>query len=512
VLFQSSTTNGATDIGVLPNGTGTFGTLRAFGGSDPSNAQWVTLFCNGGSEARITSAYTGTPASGTYLPMTFYTGGSERMRIDTSGNLGLGVTPSAWGSTFKAFDFGTGSALGGYVGNAGTYFSSNGYFNGTNWIYKTTSGASYTLQYNGAHSWYTAPSGTAGNAISFTQAMTLNASGNLGIGTSSPTGSVSRLLTVQNTGTSSVGITTGDYSSGVTSMVSLIEAFGGRNDGNSTFGGRHGASYRRCDGTAIASGISIGYYAFGGQWGTDTSYQSSKLLYSASIAGVAEGSFTSASAMPTAITFRTGSTGEALSSVNTSYGTERMRIDSSGNLLLNTTSPAPNSYSTINSPGQAGNLALMVQHTATTSAVRGIGVKCPNFNGDDGYLFIGARSGGDVFYVRTNGNVTNVNNSYGAISDVSLKENIEDATPKLEDLLKVKIRNYNLIDDPRKTKQLGVVAQEVETVFPGIVEINTPPEGGVEVKSVKYSVFVPMLIKAIQELKAELDELKAKVK
>ena len=108
-----------------------------------------------------------------------------------------------------------------------------------------------------------------------------------------------------------------------------------------------------------------------------------------------------------------------------------------------------------------------------------------------------------VFYVNNNGNVANANNSYGSTSDVSLKENIVDATPKLANLLQVKIRNYNLKADPNKLKQIGVVAQELEEVFPGMIETDT--EG---LKSVKYSVFVPMLVKAIQELKAENDSLK----
>lgn len=116
------------------------------------------------------------------------------------------------------------------------------------------------------------------------------------------------------------------------------------------------------------------------------------------------------------------------------------------------------------------------------------------------------------FNVAGNGNVTNTNNSYGAISDIKLKENIVDATPKLADLMQVKVRNYNLKSDPEH-KQLGVIAQELEQVFPSMVEEvpDRDAEGndlGTTTKQVKYSVFVPMLIKAIQELKAEIDQLK----
>jgi hypothetical protein len=76
--------------------------------------------------------------------------------------------------------------VGSAIGNAGstttTWFSSNSYQNGTNWIYKNSAAASYYAQLAGQHQWFNAPSGTAGNAITFTQAMTLDASGNLLVG------------------------------------------------------------------------------------------------------------------------------------------------------------------------------------------------------------------------------------------------------------------------------------------------------------------------------------------
>jgi len=124
-------------------------------------------------------------------------------------------------------------------------------------------------------------------------------------------------------------------------------------------------------------------------------------------------------------------------------------------------------------------------------------------------------SDGDVrFVVFANGNVQNSNNSYGAISDQTKKENIVDATEKLESLKKVKIRNFNFIGDD--LKQIGVVAQELETIFPSMVEdIKDQDSEGVELetstKSVKYSVFVPILIKAIQEQQELIETLQTKV-
>jgi hypothetical protein len=112
------------------------------------------------------------------------------------------------------------------------------------------------------------------------------------------------------------------------------------------------------------------------------------------------------------------------------------------------------------------------------------------------------------FVVLPSGNVQNSNNSYGQISDRSLKENIVDTTSKLDKIKQVRIRNFNFIGDD--LKQIGVVAQELETVFPNLVETIDDQDMGLK-KSVKYSVFVPILIKAIQEQQEQIETLKAEV-
>ncbi len=123
--------------------------------------------------------------------LSFHTASVERMRIDASGNLGLGVTPSAWGSGPKAFQLPNGASFFN-DGTQSTYVGQNVYSNaGSKYI--ATAAASLYAQGSGAHIWFTAPSGTAGSAITFTQAMTLDASGHLLIGptVSSGTGGVS---------------------------------------------------------------------------------------------------------------------------------------------------------------------------------------------------------------------------------------------------------------------------------------------------------------------------------
>jgi hypothetical protein len=140
---------------------------------------------NGNADLRINSAFAGADVAAMGVvsahPLMFFTNNIERMRLDASGNLGLGVTPSAWGGGFKALEMTNGSLS---INGNGPYINQNAVFT-TDWVYKTTAAAAQYYQVVGTHAWLTAPSGTAGNAISFTQAMTLDANGNLLVGTTS---------------------------------------------------------------------------------------------------------------------------------------------------------------------------------------------------------------------------------------------------------------------------------------------------------------------------------------
>jgi len=91
VLIQTSTTNGTSALGVIPNGTATTASFGAFNTSDPANTSLLNVIATS-TEVGLRNAITGT---GTYLPMTFYTAGSERVRINTSGNVGIGSTGSS---------------------------------------------------------------------------------------------------------------------------------------------------------------------------------------------------------------------------------------------------------------------------------------------------------------------------------------------------------------------------------------------------------------------------------
>ena len=126
-------------------------------------------------------------------------------------------------------------------------------------------------------------------------------------------------------------------------------------------------------------------------------------------------------------------------------------------------------------------------------------------------------SNNPVIRFHADGSITNINNSYSGWSDIRLKENIVNTGPKLQDLLKVRVVNYNLKGLASTDKHIGVIAQELETIFPSLVSENEPSledikNGKTEsFKSVKYSCFTLMLIKALQEEQEIINKLDSRI-
>lgn len=409
-----------------------------------------------------------------YFGLGFFTDSSEKVRITQAGNVGIGTTsPSTIlhlsGSASELLTINSTNAN----GSANTYKQ-----NGTNvgWI---GNGANSLL--GGSNTDFTINGQTTVHlAIGGTSRMMVNSSGNVGIGTTSPLG---RLHVVDNANFFAASFTGGgSANSTAIGTAENVPAIAGYSSGGSS--------------------VNLSLQPYGGN----------VLIASRSSSG----------------TYRLQSFGE----------------------------------------GSTGSWSALFASGNSTS--NGISIyTLGNRSSDTTYTSISAGDDNATrFRVFGNGNVQNQNNSYGAISDIKLKENIVDATPKLEDLLKVKVRNYNLIGE--ESKQIGVIAQELEEVFPGMIDesedfenkevevidengdvvyktkqvlvseaveaeydeegneispaveavyetvITDEPEMetkqvslGTTTKSVKYSVFVPMLIKAIQEQQEQIEELKA---
>ena len=170
------------------------------------------------------------------------------------------------------------------------------------------------------------------------------------------------------------------------------------------------------------------------------------------------------------------------STANGAALTERFRIDDDGR--IDHFAHANNGYD-LHMPSNNTEAAYVVKQGSTNLA--------------DGTI---------SFTVSTNGDVTNTNNSYGQISDASLKENIVDANSQWNDIKAIKVRNFNFKESTNHLThtQIGVVAQEIETVSPSLVSETS--EG---IKSVKYSVLYMKAIKALQEAMTKIESLETRV-
>jgi hypothetical protein len=153
VMFQTSTVNGATSIGLMPNGSGGGGGINIFTAPDPANASLAQVLAIPGSDIRFTSSLTGT---GAFLPMTFHIGGAERLRIDTSGTTTLGGTSTA--PAFKVIP----------VASQTSWLTAVGSSTGYPYIFADGPAADlgFTIQAKGAGSVYLVAGGLVGAAIS----------------------------------------------------------------------------------------------------------------------------------------------------------------------------------------------------------------------------------------------------------------------------------------------------------------------------------------------------------
>lgn len=194
--------------------------------------------------------------------------------------------------------------------------------------------------------------------------------------------------------------------------------------------------------------------------------------------------------MPGRIVFLTAADGSQIP-------TERMRLDSRGNLLVGTNSPL--------------GVGVVLSPSATEPLV---GVTGTSTTGGSTYTLYSTGASAYRFYVTFGGVINATNTTITGISDQRLKENIRDLDDGLDAVMALKPRKFDWKAGKGKdiANDRGFIAQEFEQVFPDMIhEWKDPaPDGEEPYKAVNANLF-PTLVKAIQEQQTQINQLRAEI-
>jgi hypothetical protein len=182
--------------------------------------------------------------------------------------------------------------------------------------------------------------------------------------------------------------------------------------------------------------------------------------------------------------------------------TERMRIDSSGNVGIGTNNPVHKL--------QVEDNGNVVRFYNTGSSNATLTLRADGADGSDSGIQVSFRDTSDnaVGSITSTGNGTAFNTS----SDYRLKENVVEMTNALDRVSQLKPSRFNFIANPDKTYD-GFLAHEVSDIVPEAItgtKDEVDAEGNPVYQGIDQSKLVPLLVGAIQELKAEIEILKNK--
>ena len=276
--------------------------------------------------------------------------------------------------------------------------------------------------------------------------------------------------------------------------------------------------------TIVNNGDEVGSIDFRADDGDDTGYNNNVARIAVAI-DAAPGTNDTAGNM----TFATTADGARTA-------TERMRIDSNGRVGIGTNSPGV--FQLLVDSDNSNNAVAKFNHSnATPEGIRVVFSAAAPDNTSATFLEC-QDSSATRFQIQAQGNAQNHDNSYGQISDERIKQNITDANSQWNDIKALKVKNFERKDDVAaygegKSVQIGLIAQECETVSPGLIDEQDPSAGdikvasefgelnedgtiksttGEKVKAIKYSVLYMKAIKALQEAMAKIETLETKVK
>ena len=469
------------------------------------NTKSTELWLNGSTVSTFGGASAFNIYQSAAAPILVHTNGTERLRITSAGLVGIGTSSPnnkftlQDGTVLVRSEVTTGASNSNHIGFSAT---STGGIAATISSYRENANEASALTFN---TW---------NGSAFGERARIDSSGRLGIGTTSPnvdlevttsgggtiraarSSAVSNYIQIDADGTNGTLRTSGASTNLLFntngSERARIDTSGrlllgtSSNTRNSTIvaQGHSGSStgpahfrLNRGDDAPTAGSPDLGYVFFGtSDLGSDGG---------AWILGQRDGGTWSSTSKPGRLVFSTTLDGA-------SSPTERTRISNQG-ILYNVSTANGFIVSSTVAAG-TGNELIEAKYSATAGT---------------------AGSGTTSFRVYTNGNVQNTNNSYGQISDIKLKENIVDANSQWSDLKAVRVRNFNF-KEGQTHKQIGVIAQELEEVSPGLV-YETPDrdedgnETGEVTKGVNYSVLYMKAVKALQEAMERIETLEAKV-
>jgi len=200
--------------------------------------------------------------------------------------------------------------------------------------------------------------------------------------------------------------------------------------------------------------------------------------------------------------------------------TERARITSGGYFKASnngTYNDAAGAYHELRQTADGAALRLSSTNASLTNVVQVIAVD-RNTTNNTFYALSYYNSGAAAFklLIADSGDVTNTNGTYGTISDAKMKTDIVDAGSQWSDIKALRFRKFKMKNDPSGLVQLGVVAQEVELTSPGLVDEHADKDAegndlGTTTKSVKTSVLLMKAAVALQEAMARIEQLEAKV-